>query len=171
MASTYLDTQIRDCISAFVEELSTLVRRAAVESVQEALGTGATSRTKGTIRRKKKATRGARPVRRKGGRRSSESVAATAEAIVRHVRSNPGQNVTEIGDALGLSSKDLRLPIQKLVGEKQLRTTGQRRGTRYHPAGRRGGVRKKAAAPRRKKVTRKKTAKRKAARKRTARKK
>lgn len=155
-------------MNAFVEELSTLVRRAALESVQEALGTGAALSRRGstrTVKRRKKATRAGRPAGRKGGRRSSESVAATAEAIVRHVRSNPDQNVTEIGDALGLSSKDLRLPILKLVKEKQLRKTGKRRGTRYHPAGGRGGRKKTAASRRKKKATRRKSVRKAAGRK------
>lgn len=166
MAPKTLDTQIRTCIDSFVEELSSLVRQAAVESVQEALGAGAAPRTRRKVTRKKKATRAA--TARKGGRRSSESVAATAEAIVAHVRSNPGQNVGEIGDALGLSSKDLKLPIQKLIEEKKLKTTGQRRGTRYHLGGR-GGAKKASAPLRKKKATRRKAAKKKTARKGTTR--
>jgi len=70
-------------------------------------------------------------------------VDATAAKVLAHVRANPGQNVGEIRAALGASSKELQLPVQKLIAAKSLRTTGQRRGTRYF-AGGRGGAKKKA---------------------------
>ena len=175
MAQSKLDTQIRDRITAFVDELAGLVRAAAIESVTEALeGDGAAPvRRRGPGRPRKGTARKEAAGRPRGrrARRSSGDVDATAAAVASHVRSNPGQTVTEIGDALGMSSKDLKLPIQKLLGEKQVRTTGQRRGTRYHPAGGRGSAGKKAGAPRRKKKAgRKKAGKKRTARKKTAKK-
>ena len=91
----------------------------------------------------------------------------TAAAVAAHVRSNPGCTVREIGDALGLTTKELRSPLQKLMAEGRVKTTGQRRGTRYHPGSGRA-TRKKAG---RKKATRKKAGARKAKRKATRRKK
>ena len=66
------------------------------------------------------------------------------------VKAHPDQGITQIARSLRRTSKDLRLPVQKLLAEKKLKTTGQRRGTKYHAAGR-GGVttHKKAGKKRR----------------------
>lgn len=166
MAKSNLDAQIRDRIEAFVDEVADLVRRAALDSVKEALeGPGSSPRPRGPRRKKGGARKKAGSARR--GRRSSADVGAMGDTVASYVRANPGQTVTEIGVALGLGSKELRLPLTKLIEEKRLRTTGQRRGTRYHPAGR-GGARKKAGAPRRKKAGRKKRTAKKTTRKRAA---
>ena len=53
-------------------------------------------------------------------------------------------DVLEVSDANGLSPKNLRLPIQKLLAEKKFKTKGQRRGTKYFAGGRAGATRKKA---------------------------
>ena len=41
-----------------------------------------------------------------------------------------------------MRTKDLALPIRKLVGQKQIRTEGQRRATRYFPGAGGGGGRR-----------------------------
>ena len=60
--------------------------------------------------------------------------------------------------ALRMTPKEMRLPILRLLAEKKLKTTGQRRGTKYHAAGRSTGAKKKKTS---KKRATKKTAKRK----------
>lgn len=72
--------------------------------------------------------------------------------------------MSEIGAALGATTKDLRLPLQKLLADGKVKTKGQKRGTRYHAggAGRPVATKKKAT---RKKATRKKAARKKSARK------
>ena len=175
-----LNRSIRSCIDSFVEKLTTLVKHAALEAVSDALGSAAPARrAPGRRRTKKKAAR--RTTRKKAAkrvRRSSGDVDATAAAVLAHVRANPGQSITEIAAALGLSSKDLRLPVLKLLEQRKIKTTGQRRGTRYHAGGRRGPAKRKATrkraakrkATKRKRAGKKKPARRKAARKRSAKK-
>lgn len=150
MSKSGLEGQIRACIDSFVEELTALVRQAAVESVREALGSAPSAKRRGRAR----AAAG-----RKRLRRSATSLDSLSSRLLSHVKANPGQGITEIAAALGATSKELRLPVQKLLGEKKLRTTGQRRGTKYRAAGRAGGRR---AAPR--KVRKRKAARRKATR-------
>jgi hypothetical protein len=53
------------------------------------------------------------------------------ETVVAYVAKNPGQSVEQNGKALGLKTKDLALPIIRMVDAKKLRTTGERRGTKY----------------------------------------
>jgi hypothetical protein len=117
---------IRDRIEEFVSQLSQLVRQTALESVQDALGEGR-GRGRG---------RGARPAlgrgaRRKGEKRSSDQIAETTKAVVSYVKKNPGEGVEAIAKGLGTATKELTLPIRKLVAEKQLKTKGQKRATKY----------------------------------------
>jgi hypothetical protein len=53
------------------------------------------------------------------------------EAVVAYVAKNPGQSVEHIGKALGAKTKELALPIFRMIEAKKLRTTGERRGTCY----------------------------------------
>ena len=167
MPKNTLDREIRACVDAFVEDLTTLVKQAAMESVQEALGGTVAPRRRGPGRPRKTAKK--RGTRKKRIRRTSGDVDAIAAKVLSHVKANPGSGVTEIAASLRTTSKDLRLPILKLLEEKKLRTTGQRRGTKYHAGGRRGPVtRKRKAAKkkaRKKKRVAKKTTKRKASKK------
>lgn len=134
--------QVRAKIDAFVQELDSLIRAAALDAVRGALG-GGVSTTAPT-----RATRRAAPVVRKaapqtrGGKRTPEQVAGDAAKVLAYVKSNAGCSVEQIGKALGLATKELALPILKLRAERSVRTTGQKRGTRYFA----GGASPKSAA-------------------------
>ena len=155
MPKNHLDSQIRACINSFVDELSSLVRRAAVESVREALGDSSKPARRGPGRPRKATSVISSPKSKRRKRRSSGAVDKVAMRILKQVKANPGQGVSKIGGALKLTSKALRLPILKLLGDKQIRTTGERRGTKYFTAGA-GGTTTKMAG---KKTTRKAKAK------------
>ena len=133
MAANLIEREIRACIDSFVDDLSALVNTAAIEAVQEALGGGAGRRRRGPGRPRKTASKPGKRIRR-----SSDDLEASAARILSHIKANPSSGVTEIAAALRKTSKDLRLPIQKLLEEKKLRTTGQRRGTKYHVTGQGG---------------------------------
>ena len=155
MPKNHLDSQIRTCINSFVEELSSLVKQAAVESVRDALGGSSTPvrRRPGLPRKAKALTKRSTSKRRK--RRSSGAVETVAARILAKVKTNPGLGVGEIGGTLRLASKDLRLPILKLLGDKKIRTTGQRRGTKYFVAGASGTTTRKTTKKAGKKTARK----------------
>ena len=80
-------------------------------------------------------------------------VDATAEALLNAVRTNPGQGINELSSSLGVSPKELRLPVMKMLGDGRLKTTGQKRGTKYHigsgraPSKKRKARRRRAKAP------------------------
>jgi hypothetical protein len=69
-----------------------------------------------------------------GGRRSSEDVQRMGESLLNYVNKNPGQRGEQIAVALGTDTKTMRLPMQKLIGEKKVKTKGERRAMRYYPA-------------------------------------
>ena len=132
---------INERIDAFVADITELAKKAALETLAGGLAAG--SRRGGD----KMATR----VRRKSGKRSPEEIAETADQLLTYIRENPGQRMEAIAKALDSTTKDLTLPIKKLLQQGHVRVEGQKRATSYYPSagkskskgGRRGGRRKK----------------------------
>ncbi len=150
---TDTNQQLRSRIEGFVSEIAELVRQATLESVYATLGaveTRTRGSSRGAPRGRSAASFPAAVAGRRGGKRSSDEIEAMSGEILNHVRENPGQGVEQISSALGISSKELTLPIRKLVGQGDLRTEGQKRATKYFSGGARpntrGGAKARAAA-------------------------
>ncbi len=134
-----IDQQIHQRIQSFVSELSGLVRQAAVEAVRSALtGQGSAAPAAPAKRgpgRPRKVQAGAAPAAKapkaKRGKRSTADVSATAGKLVEYIAKNPGQSIEQIGKGMNIHTKHLKLPAKKLLEDKKLKTTGQRRGTKY----------------------------------------
>lgn len=71
--------------------------------------------------------------RAKGGRRSPEELEALTLKTLAAIRKAPGLRAEELAAALGVSTKELVRPVAKLFAQKAVKTTGQRRGTKYFP--------------------------------------
>jgi DNA-binding NtrC family response regulator len=125
------DTAIRETVEAFVEQLTALIRGAALESVQEVLNGGGAPATR---RGPKPGRAAAKPVstrRQKGAKRAPEELEALVKKLHAYVTKNPGQRIEQVGQALGIATKELSLPVKKLVAEKRLTTKGHKRATTY----------------------------------------
>jgi len=129
--------KIESNVQAFVTELAALVRAAALDSVQAALGGSPARRGPGRPKGSgaKPAAAGKPKRRAKGARRSSENVDATAAKFLAFVKANDGKRLEEISKGLGIDTADLKLPAKNLLAAKAVRTTGAKRGTKYHVAG------------------------------------
>jgi hypothetical protein len=135
MKTTPIDSELRARIDSFVAELSAMVKASAMSAVQEALGDGSAPVRRGPGRPHKiaAAADGERAVRRRGMRakRSFEDVQAMADQVLSYVKEHDGQRLEEISAGLGVPSTELKLPVGKLLAGKQVRTEGQKRGTKY----------------------------------------
>jgi hypothetical protein len=150
MPTNPTDHAIRTRVDAFLAELSAIVRKAALDSVQEILGGTAPKRRRGPGRpgdsgrrgttRPRKSARVARPSR--GIRRSAADLEKITVRVLAHVRSHPGHRLEQIGKALQTDTAILKRPIQNLLAEKQLRTQGRKRGTTYFAGSGAGAARK-----------------------------
>jgi hypothetical protein len=129
MTNSTLDQDIQSRIQLFLAELKALVKKSALESVQAALADGRGEFARRGPGRPRKAGRPAGPGKR--AKRSSEQVDAMAARVLAQVRSKQGQRLEEIGRAMKLPTKGLKLPIAKLLAAKKLKTKGQKRGTQY----------------------------------------
>lgn len=132
-----IQSEIQARVEAFANDLIALIQASALEVVQGALGaSGGVTRGRGS--------RGAiasfaAPSGGKGQKRDPQVIVAITAKLAAHIAKNPGQRIEEIGKALGTPTKDLTLPVKKLIESKQIKTKGQRRATTYFPAGGGGG--------------------------------
>lgn len=128
--NSQIQQEINQRIEGFVSEITELARKAAYETLSSALAHGMHDQI------------GSRHVGlsappalryRRGGKRSGNEIAAAAEALLQYIREQPGQRMELIAKAMGTSTKDLTLPIKKLLQAKKIRVEGQKRATTYHP--------------------------------------
>ena len=133
MATANFDRQIRKTIEAFVEELSALVRAAAVQSVTEAFGAGGVP-VRGARGRAAAVAAVSGRGRAKGQKRAPEALAELTEKLLSAIKAGPGKRMEEIAKGLETSTQELTLPAKKLLAEKKIKTKGERRATKYYPA-------------------------------------
>ena len=78
--------------------------------------------------------RAAAPKRASGEKRPPAELAKLVEKLHDFIKGHPGQRMEAIGKALGTPTKDLILPVKKLLAAKKIRVKGQKRATEYFPA-------------------------------------
>jgi hypothetical protein len=126
-----------------------------LEQVSAQLGgiTSTNGATNGKAKRKA-AKKAQAPAEAKATRvkRTPEDISKIADKIEAYVRDNPGTRIDAVAKAIKKNTKELQLPVRKLIEEKRVRTEGQKRATEYHPPQKR----KKAAKKAPKKATKKK---------------
>jgi hypothetical protein len=130
------EQMIAQRVQAFVTEITELARQQALETLSAALIAGG----RGRLARGRNGTSPTVRLPRRGrdqasNRRSPEEIDRAAQALLSEIQSNPGLRVEQIGRALGAATKDLSLPLKKLLSQRLVRSEGQRRATRYFPAG------------------------------------
>jgi len=130
--ATSIDDQIQDRIQTFTAELSALVKQAALEAVQEALGGQLSA---GSPKARKPAPLGQKTIKpaRKGKRirRTSEDIEKLSNTVISFVGQNPGTRLEGISAGIGIESRELKKPVADLLAAKQLKKEGQKRGTTY----------------------------------------
>jgi len=128
-----INETIRAALDAFVNDLSSLIQEAALESVEDALA-GASA----IPGRRGRGARAAAPSfvslsqnRKKGAKRTPEELEQLIKKLHGYIAKNPGQRIEQIAQGLDISTKELNLPAKKLISEKKLSTKGQKRATTY----------------------------------------
>lgn len=127
------DARLNELVQGFVAKVTALAREAALATLNaqlaggEAPGRAATPKTSA-------ARRVASPARKKGSKRPPAEVSRLETTLAAHIEKNPGRRVEEINKDLGTTTKDVRLPLAKLVSTGRVKTKGNRRATKYFPA-------------------------------------
>jgi hypothetical protein len=128
-----IESEIQARVSAFASELVAIVRASALEVVQEALGDAVTPRAvrgRGAAAMPAAAPKAASG-RGKGAKRDPQAIEALTNQLGAYIKKNPGQRIEQIGKELDIPTKELALPVKKLLGAKRITTKGQKRATTY----------------------------------------
>jgi hypothetical protein len=139
MAKTDIDSKIRGLVETFAGDLTSLIRESAMDTVREALGGSGASSGRGTGRGRS-APVGASPAgaRRasslpKGAKRAPEEIETLTAQLGEYVKANKGERIEQIAKGMNVSTRELNLPVKKLLATKAIKTKGQKRATQYFP--------------------------------------
>ena len=117
-----LQSDIQRLVDGFVAQVTELARRAAIEGLDQALGRGG-SKGGATLR----VGRG----RGRGAKRTANELEKMQDDFLLFVGKNPGLRIEQINKQLGTTTKDLALPIRKLIADGSLKAKGKKRSTTY----------------------------------------
>lgn len=118
-------TEMNRVVAGFVAQITELARRAAIDTLESALGSqrGRGGRGGGGLALGR--------VRGRGAKRTSDELDKLQSQFLDFVRENPGLRIEQINKKLNTTTKDLALPIRKLIAEGQLSAKGKKRSTTY----------------------------------------
>ena len=135
-----VEAEIRARLEQFATRLTALIQQSAMSSVEDAFGgSGPARRGRGSHGGVVAAARA--PRARKGQKRAPGLLEALTEKLGSFITKNPGLRIEQIGQTLGVATKELALPVKKLIAAKRVSTKGQKRATTYYAGGGRGGKR------------------------------
>ena len=124
--------EMNQVVDGFVAQITELARRAALNTLEATFASHGAGRAPTVA-----LPRGAAPVGRpRGGRgvkRRPEDLEALCNQFATFVKSHPGLRIEQINKELGTTTKDMALPIRKLIAEGRLTAKGQKRSTTYFP--------------------------------------
>lgn len=125
-----LQNDIQRLVDDFVSQVTDLARRAAMDTLESALGRGAPAQ-----RAKTSTARTAAPsrARGRGAKRTPDELEQLQAEFMAYVAKNPGLRIEQINKELGTNTKELALPIRKLVADGSLKVKGKKRSTTYFP--------------------------------------
>ena len=118
--------RIEELAQQFLAQLVDLAR----EEVMQLLGSGTSSTaTKRAIPK----TNGTKKPRgpKKGQKRDPADLEALEAKVLTFIKGHPGLRIEQINAELRTNTKQLQLPIRKLLAAKVIKATGKRRATKY----------------------------------------
>jgi hypothetical protein len=123
---TDFQSEMNRVVTGFVAQITELARRAAIDTLESALG-----KRGGGVISVPRATSGGGGSRRKGAKRTGDELDKLADNFYAFVGKHPGLRIEQINKELGTTTKDLALPIRKMISEGSLKTKGSKRSTTY----------------------------------------
>ena len=122
-----LHSDIQRLVDSFVAQVTELARRAAIDTLESALGRSSGARGAGAGLVRIGRSRG------RGAKRTADELEKLQDDFVVFVGKNPGMRIEQINKQLGTTTKDLALPIRKLIADGSLKVKGKKRSTTYFP--------------------------------------
>ena len=127
--------EMNHAVQGFVAQITELARRAAIDTLESAFHGRASRNGVTAVAVSAPSTpavaRAGRPRGGRGAKRSAADLEALSERFASFVKSSPGLRIEQINKELGTTTKDLALPIRKLIAEGIVAAKGQKRSTTY----------------------------------------
>jgi hypothetical protein len=122
-------------VESFVVRITDLARRAALNTLESAFNGGSAGRrgARALASAMSSVLQAGRPRGSRGAKRAQEDIDALASKFAAFVKANPGLRIEQINKELGTTTKDMALPIRKLIAEGMISAKGKRRATAYFP--------------------------------------
>lgn len=132
---TDFQNDMNRAVQGFVAQITELARRAAIDTLESAFGgpaAGNRGRAKNAVTvTATNSARVGRPRGGRGGKRTAADLEALSERVASFVKANPGLRIEQINKELGTTTKELALPMRKLISEGAISSKGQKRSTTY----------------------------------------
>jgi hypothetical protein len=125
--STNMQSEMSRVVASFVAEITEIAKRAARDQLDAAFGGSG----RGGRAAASGASLGGGRGRGRGVKRTSGDLEKLADKFYEFVKANPGLRIEQINQKLGTSTKDLQLPIRKMISEGSLKAKGKKRSTTY----------------------------------------
>jgi hypothetical protein len=129
--------EMNHAVQGFVAQIAELARRAALDTLESAFGSRSTGRNGGgraaVAAIAAGAGRAGRPRGGRGAKRTAADLEMLSDKFASFVKANPGLRIEQINKELGTTTKDLALPIRKLIADSKITAKGQKRSTTYFP--------------------------------------
>lgn len=120
-------------VQAALDELVAAIQESTISSFQAMLSGGPASATSAPRASSARPGRAAAKSRPKGAKRTPEEIESQSKTLLATIKKNPGLRIEEISKLIGVSTKELALPVIKLFEAKAISSKGNRRATRYFP--------------------------------------
>jgi hypothetical protein len=127
-----IENELRSCVGAFVDDVSGLIRQQALWAVQEVLNQNGVSLANHKPLAPRLGPSLASTKRARGEKRTPEELAQLTDQLYACIKGNSGQGIEIIAKALNTTTKELTLPVRKLITDKKIVARGQKRATRYY---------------------------------------
>lgn len=125
-------SRINSLVEDFVAQVTALARQAATDTLANALGAAGNVARRGRPPASAAPASLGRPAKRaKGAKRAQNEIERTKSRVQDFIRSNPGLRIEQINRELGTTTRDLALPLKKLIADGAVRTEGEKRSTAY----------------------------------------
>lgn len=131
---TDLESEMNRVVQGFVAQITEIAKRAVMSSLDNAFRSNG---KRGGLSLGRIASVG----RGRGVKRSSVELDKLQDKFYSFVKDNPGLRIEQINKQLGTSTKDLALPIRKLIADGEIKAKGEKRSTTYFAS--EGGRKKK----------------------------
>jgi hypothetical protein len=123
-------SEVQKLVDGFVIQLAELWRRQAIDSLT---GMEGGVRGRGRAAAGPAMNLGLGRARGRGAKRTADELDQLADSFLEYVTKNPGLRIEQINKELGTTTKDLQLPIRKLLADGAIKAKGKKRSTAYFP--------------------------------------